>query len=367
MYGFSRFVFHSKEEVINNLLPFAKWSYLSSFCIKHRLSFIYVIYFYDDIYAGAYVGRGNLRRISHYSTCFKKPEKYKQRLVDTMYNFCIENPEAIEKIRISILEFVYDLIKLEKREQFWITKFRKDGFILWNKASSPRPILALSNKDVIRLLNCYTKSKTLFYNGTPCWIAKRLDSSKKYGQFAFRHYDYRAHRVMYTHYMRQETGNSKWEMTHEGSHLCHNKACMNPDHITDESQSDNMRRTTNNGLSKRQILTLAQATEIRKKYHDTTITTIDLAKEYNTTHENIHRIIHNGSYYDPNYTQTRKQISNTRKRYICYTSGSYRLQFQMSNPIILINGKKLKRFKTLEEAISVRNRLLQQHHIPIPD
>jgi Zinc-binding loop region of homing endonuclease len=48
----------------------------------------------------------------------------------------------------------------------------------------------------------------------------------------------------------------------EGSHLCHNRRCVNPSHIQWESHSDNMKRSKSSKLSKGSKLTQEQAADI---------------------------------------------------------------------------------------------------------
>lgn len=80
--------------------------------------------------------------------------------------------------------------------------------------------------------------KILIYNNNECWEWKSTTNHKGYGRFSFMrnsiNYQPQAHRVSYMIF--------KGEIPKEKTihHICHNKKCVNPDHLEPRTNIENI-------------------------------------------------------------------------------------------------------------------------------
>ena len=93
---------------------------------------------------------------------------------------------------------------------------------------------------------------------TDCWIWQKARDKDGYGLFKANRKDYRAHRWIF------DQINGKIPQGKQISHLCHNKPCVNPDHMEATTHTQNLRQNAIDGLiTKCRKLTKEKATAIK--------------------------------------------------------------------------------------------------------
>lgn len=97
------------------------------------------------------------------------------------------------------------------------------------------------------------------------------------------------------------------------NHWCDNPPCINPAHLYDGDQFDNMRDTVRHGNHATQKLTFEQAKEIRAKYEPGIISPDSLGREFGVGAEQIRRIISNKSFPDHDYIPKNPEFNLNRK------------------------------------------------------
>ena len=132
-----------------------------------------------------------------------------------------------------------------------------------------------------------------FINKTDmCWIWIGSLQPNGYGQFWFKGRGWLAHRLMYLQcYGEIPEG---YQIAHTPI-ICHNPACVNPDHLEAVSREVNMSHKVLDGTDQRgekhirAKLTNEQILEIRKRSNETYTS---LAKEFSVSSKHIGDIIH---------------------------------------------------------------------------
>lgn len=138
---------------------------------------------------------------------------------------------------------------------------------------------------------------------TGCWEwSGYVKEDNGYGEMSVNGSTEYAHRVSYT-FHNGEIGDDEWVL-----HKCHNKICINPDHLYLGDVRDNVKDAIEEGSfwSGGQLkdgeenvsskLTAEQVREIREGYETTDKTMRDLADGFGVTAGNIHAIIHRRSW-----------------------------------------------------------------------
>jgi hypothetical protein len=142
-----------------------------------------------------------------------------------------------------------------------------------------------------------------------CWTwlggttgkSKANPASGGYGQFILAGHNVYAHNVSYLLFVALKGENYDaysdediWQQINailssgelEGSHLCHNRRCVNPAHIAWESHSDNLKRTIRKNGKK---LNSAQVAEIKTQLSNG-VTSKELCAEYSVSRDTIYKI-----------------------------------------------------------------------------
>jgi hypothetical protein len=113
-----------------------------------------------------------------------------------------------------------------------------------------------------------------------CWIWKGSLDRNGYPQMSRSGKTYRAHRFYYAHIKNINMNNSL-----QLDHKCKNIKCVNPDHMEEVTQHENLRRA---GMLK---LTSQQVMEIRNAYWGGREKQKDLAERYGVLQQHISRIV----------------------------------------------------------------------------
>lgn len=153
-----------------------------------------------------------------------------------------------------------------------------------------RPIKMIGN---FKLSDSNIKKFWYGVTKTPdCWIwSGRLDSDGRYGNIWIDGRIVKAHRVSY--------------VLHKGPipdnlivrHLCHNKLCVNPDHLEAGTSQDNANdeklagKTQTGELSWASKLTADQVREIRLRYENGETNQRELARQYDVSYWTLNSII----------------------------------------------------------------------------
>lgn len=133
-------------------------------------------------------------------------------------------------------------------------------------------------------------------NGCFHWLGKTMPNSigELYGRSTWE-----GKSIPVTHFIWFITYN-KWPKN-QINHKCHNPICVNPDHLYDGTQTENMQDMKKAGRQKypgcpgeknpKAKLTKNQVKQIRKLYTNGKFTLTDIAKEYHVSIPNIWYIV----------------------------------------------------------------------------
>ena len=128
-----------------------------------------------------------------------------------------------------------------------------------------------------------------------CWEWKGSRKGTRYGRFRINNIRYKAHRISYQlHYGKI---NPKMEILHN----CDNGFCVNPRHLREGTQKENIRdmwlRDRANKAKGERVntakLTWEQVREIRKRYIPFKVSTVKLGKEYGVSDSAIGAVVGN--------------------------------------------------------------------------
>jgi hypothetical protein len=142
-----------------------------------------------------------------------------------------------------------------------------------------------SQKDIDRFWAKVEKTDT-------CWNWTAGKTTDGYGRFSFQYKTVGAHRFSFV--LKHNT------LIDDGMcilHSCNNPSCVNPSHLSQGTNDENMKYMVETGQSCRgsdvntSKLTKEQVDEIRHKYANTTTTYRKLGKEYGVCFSAIGRII----------------------------------------------------------------------------
>lgn len=129
-----------------------------------------------------------------------------------------------------------------------------------------------------------------------CWEWDSYTTgSSEYGGFWTQNGDKQAHRISYRMYI----GPIPDDLVVR--HLCHNRTCVNPDHLKVGTQKANIqdsieRGTHPRGVDREDGFTEAEVRDIRRRYAETEITMAELADEYDVSLPTISRVIRRLTY-----------------------------------------------------------------------
>ena len=127
--------------------------------------------------------------------------------------------------------------------------------------------------------------------GDNCWEWLGAKARGNYGDFKVNKKNILAHRFSY------QINKGKISKGLYILHTCDNPSCVNPEHLWQGTQLENMRDCHNKGRGARgkkiwnYKLKKVQVNEIRKKYNKGKITQRELAKQYNVDSSHISNII----------------------------------------------------------------------------
>lgn len=141
----------------------------------------------------------------------------------------------------------------------------------------------MTDKELTRFLTHVDKESRL-----PCWLWTGAINENGYGVFGLNKKTPKAHRVIYEHF--------NPNFLRVVRHKCNNRWCVNPAHLTDGYQSDNIidsLKINSNGVAK---LTTNQVLEIRTRIKAGE-TNPSIASDYNVTKENISSIRRNKTWW----------------------------------------------------------------------
>lgn len=154
---------------------------------------------------------------------------------------------------------------------------------------------------MVALSNFTISESDFFKTSCGCWVW--LGAKDKYGYGTRRiggrgsNKNWFAHRLSY----RQFVGGLEPHL--QINHKCNNKYCINPDHLYQGTQADNMRDVMKDGVARKpkpalqgnlhpgSKLTEKDVLEIRKRYKPRVVTAKSLAKEYGVSYSTIRHII----------------------------------------------------------------------------
>lgn len=128
-----------------------------------------------------------------------------------------------------------------------------------------------------------------------CWEWTAYKTSGGYGGFWTQSGDKHAHRISYRMYV----GPIPDDLVVR--HLCHNRTCVNPDHLRVGTQAANIQDSIERGTHTRGVdrvdgFTEAEVRDIRRRYNETEITMAELAEEYDVSLPTISRVIRRLTY-----------------------------------------------------------------------
>jgi hypothetical protein len=128
-----------------------------------------------------------------------------------------------------------------------------------------------------------------------CWEWTAYKTSGGYGGFWTQSGDKHAHRISYRMYV----GPIPDDLVVR--HLCHNRTCVNPDHLKVGTQAANIQDSIERGTHTRGVdrvdgFTEAEVRDIRRRYNETEITMAELAEEYDVSLPTISRVIRRLTY-----------------------------------------------------------------------
>ena len=110
-------------------------------------------------------------------------------------------------------------------------------------------------KTLKEVLAQYVESTTSSYKGTPCWNWTGGRTRDGYGQTHLNGDNRLTHRLSFqTHFGPLKTGQ-------QVSHMCHNRLCMNPDHLTQMTPKDNKLQSTIDNRPRKPSVRLSTATK----------------------------------------------------------------------------------------------------------
>jgi hypothetical protein len=102
------------------------------------------------------------------------------------------------------------------------------------KKSKPLPKCP-SMKDIIRFLSHVEVGLIPPDHKTPCWYFTGGNDASGYGRFRF------ADTTQWANRFSLQAFKGKLPRGHEAGHTCHDPRCVNPDHLTDQTKSENSR------------------------------------------------------------------------------------------------------------------------------
>lgn len=359
--------FSCDADILGKEFPLEELGDLHSYVLHNNKKYIYKISLGSD---GVYIGRGLPNRIRAYLNYFNNYLKCKKYTGNKHFiNFIKTHLNYKKLISFQIIIFVEKEEQLEILENFYINEYKKLYKIpILNIRKNNKNIPVLSTLDINRISHNYIIDIAHSYNQTPCW--KSIHSkNNNYGDITIQYSTYKHHRAMYVVHMRNIKQNLNWNIhvSHDISHLCHYKPCVNPQHLLATTKSKNIKHTTDNGLCKNSKINFIVATKIRQEYRKEKISQRALAKRYNISNSEINDIIHNRLFVDNNYIPRQIRTSNTHFKYICYQPlrskhKPYQVQIRYKNNIYFS-----KNYKTLHIAKLVRNAILRNNKQPIPE
>ena len=143
-------------------------------------------------------------------------------------------------------------------------------------------------------INNFWKKVKKLETGKCCWEWTAYLKNKGYGQFKANGKNILAHRFSFQNHHNRLIQDGMCIL-----HICDNPKCVNPNHLIEGTQQDNMTDMVNKGRGRgckgekhhKSKLTEKQVLEIREKYSQGGTTQRKLGEEYNVTHGIIGKII----------------------------------------------------------------------------
>ncbi len=206
-------------------------------------------------------------------------------------------------------------------------------------------------KDIDRF---YSHIISDYININICWEMDLKDGYDGYTRFSLKNRSYRAHRISF--------------QIHKGSipngflvrHLCHNKRCVNPNHLDIGTYQDNVNDTVNDNLQlKGSQISQSKLTEDNVREILTNIyngvfdgwTVYDIGHKYSVSHNQIRTIL-DGVWWKHITDQLIVPLSNLRDRII--GRHLHKSSYQHPKKLTINKVKDIKlRLSTGETAISI--------------
>lgn len=131
-------------------------------------------------------------------------------------------------------------------------------------------------------------------NNGGCWEWTGAISSNGYGSVTIDYDGYAAHRVSLWLHSDHESVSDINTVRHQ----CSNKSCVNPSHLLEGSQRENLLDAVKNNNASRQSVTVSEARQIKHKYRDDEcdLSQRELADEFDTNQKTVWSIVNEESF-----------------------------------------------------------------------
>lgn len=136
----------------------------------------------------------------------------------------------------------------------------------------------------IELSKYIVDESTPLLNGSHCHLWTGSTNNSGYGQ------TWLNGSMKYVHRLAYENKFGKIADGKEMGHLCHNKTCMNPDHLKEMTHQENIQHGYDSKQKRKKIVTLTKDQRLHIIKNENHVSTKDLAKKYDVHEITITRL-----------------------------------------------------------------------------